>query len=208
MSKTKQKILDVSKGLFNANGFSNVTIRMIAQELNMSSGNLNYHFKKREEILEALYFEMVAVFDARVNNLSSSTISLENTKKEVVSSMQRMYEYRFFWTDLYNLLRINDKIKSHFLDVYSKRVGGYNFLFSSFIDMNILKPFELENEKDALIERMIAYSNTWLYHSFVYHDKIKKEFIEVHAYRLLVMLFPYLTNMGKEQFKTLFSDFF
>ena len=119
-----------------------------------------------------------------------------------------MYEYRFFWTDLYNLLRINDKIKSHFLDVDSKRVGGYNFLFSSFVDMNILKPFELENEKDALIERMIAYSNTWLYHSFVYHDKIKKESIEIHAYRLLVMLFPYLTNMGKEQFKTLFSDFF
>ena len=49
MSKTKQKILDVSKGLFNAKGFSNVTIRMIAQELNMSSGNLNYHLKKERK---------------------------------------------------------------------------------------------------------------------------------------------------------------
>jgi AcrR family transcriptional regulator len=42
---------------------------MIALELNMSSGNLNYHFKKREDIFEALYFEMVLEFDERIESL-------------------------------------------------------------------------------------------------------------------------------------------
>ena len=77
MKNTRQKILDTSRNLFNDLGYSQVTIRMIASKLNMSSGNLNYHFRKREDILEALYFEMVQVFDERVQTLDSKQISLK-----------------------------------------------------------------------------------------------------------------------------------
>ena len=48
---------------------------MIAVELKISSGNLNYHFKNREDVLEALYFEMVSEFDSRVNQLGETEIS-------------------------------------------------------------------------------------------------------------------------------------
>ena len=58
MSKKKKLILEAARTLFNERGYSQVTIRMIALELNMSSGNLNYHFKKREDIFETLYFEI------------------------------------------------------------------------------------------------------------------------------------------------------
>jgi len=114
MNATKRKILSASRALFNQLGFSNVTIRMIALQLNMSSGNLNYHFKKREDILEALYFEMVEVFDVRIENLGKTKLSLATIKKDVELSMHRMVKYHFFWTDLYSLLRLNDKIRLHF----------------------------------------------------------------------------------------------
>ena len=52
MKNRKKEIVEVARTLFNAKGYSNVTIRMIAMELGMSSGNLNYHFKKKEAILE------------------------------------------------------------------------------------------------------------------------------------------------------------
>ena len=75
MSKKKKLILDTAKALFNEKGYHNVTIRMIALKMNMSSGNLNYHFKKREDIFEALYFEMVSEFDERIDLLVSVTSS-------------------------------------------------------------------------------------------------------------------------------------
>ena len=62
MSDRKAKILTTARALFNKEGFSNVTIRMIAQGLEISSGNLTYHYQKREDIFEALYFEMVSEF--------------------------------------------------------------------------------------------------------------------------------------------------
>ena len=53
MKNTRKNILNASKVLFNELGYSQVTIRMIALQLNMSSGNLNYHFKKRENIVKS-----------------------------------------------------------------------------------------------------------------------------------------------------------
>ena len=111
MKSTKDKILNTSRVLFNTFGYSNVTIRMIAKALQMSSGNLNYHFKKRDQILEALYFEMVATFDQRIEDLETQTPTLKKMQQEIYSSMKRMVAYKFFWTDLYNLLQINEPIK-------------------------------------------------------------------------------------------------
>ena len=160
MNKTKSRILDASRQLFNKKGFSDVTIRMIAAELNMSSGNLNYHYKKRKDILEALYFEVVAVFDQRIENLGKRQINLMTVKEDVISSLKRMIDYRFSWTDLYNLLRLNEKIKEHFLKVYGERKNGTRYLFEVLKSMNLMNEFKFNKERDFLIERMITYSNT------------------------------------------------
>lgn len=208
MKNRKQNILSTSRKLFNKLGYSNVTIRMIALELKISSGNLNYHFKKREDILEALYFEMVSNFDARIENLEDSKLSLTTIKRDIELSMQRMVEYHFFWTDLYSLLRLNDKIRLHFEEVYKKRFKGYEFLFNSLIEMNIMESFEFLKESQFLIERMIGFSNTWLYNSFLYQRKINQNYIETQSDNLLFMLYPYLTDFGKREYKRLIPDCF
>mgnify|MGYP001791312337 CR=1 FL=1 len=208
MNKTKKRILSVSRVMFNEKGYSNVTIRMIALQLNMSSGNLNYHFKKREDILEALYFEMVEVFDDRVKNISSTEISLETIKNDIIESLFRMIEYRFFWTDLYNILRLNEKLKKHFLNAYQERFNGYKYLFKDIQEKGILDSFRFESERDFLIERMIDYSNTWLYNSLIYEIEINKGYVASRSENLMGMLYPYLTDLGKSQYKMVFPKLF
>jgi len=181
---------------------------MIAQELKISSGNLNYHFKRREDILEALYFEMVSEFDSRVKQLNEREITFETVKEDVQFSMQRMVEYHFFWTDLYNLLQLNNKIKLHFVKVYKNRFKGYQFLFSTLIGKEYLQSFELINESHFLIERMIDFSNTWIYNSHLYQKEINQNYIELQSNNLLFMLYPYLTDLGKIEYKKLVPDCF
>jgi len=201
MSDTKARIMLTSRKLFNQHGVGNVTIRMIALELNMSSGNLNYHFKKREDILEALYFEMVEIFDARVKDLGNAPITLKTVKEDILTSLRRMVEYRFFWTDLYNLLKLNKAIKEHFDHVYKIRFMGYESLFKYLIEKDILKSFEFKKEPSLLIGKMIGFSNTWLYHSFIYNKTISNDYLELQADNLLSFLYPYLTDLGKKQYK-------
>ena len=46
--KTPQKILLISLDLFNSQGEQNVTSVDIALELDISTGNLYYHYKNKE----------------------------------------------------------------------------------------------------------------------------------------------------------------
>jgi AcrR family transcriptional regulator len=209
MTTTKQKIVDTSRQLFNRLGFSNVTIRMIAIELNMSSGNLNYHFNKREDILEALYFQMVTSFDRRIDDLEEQIPTLKKMQQDIYSSMIRMVDYKFFWTDLHNIVKINQNITKHFNTVYEHRKKGLSYVFDKLIETNVMKEFEFEKERVHLIERMIAFGNTWLYASVIYSNKdFTKQYIKDQTNSFMANLLPYLTDQGKKEFQNNNSLYF
>lgn len=193
MKNTKERILDTARNLFNELGYSNVTIRMIAQQLEMSSGNLNYHFKKREDILEALYFEMVTPFDERVEALPSIDISLVHVKNEIETSMARMNDYRFFWTDIHFILQQNNNISAHFKKVYSDRLNGYLFLFKTMNNKGLMQELNNNNQAEHIAKNMLNSSNTWIYNQSIYSNKID---VQDAAKELLLILFPYLTQKG------------
>jgi len=208
MSKTKNKILDVSRALFNEFGYSQVTIRMIALKLEMSSGNLNYHFKKREEILEALYFEMVSVFDERIVALPKTELSLLQVKNDIEQSMNRMVVYKFIWTDLFNILRANDKIHTHFYKVHKNRLAGSLFLFNVLCSKAVMKTASFQKEYDVLAEQFINFGNTWIYTSELYHKIYTDTYIKNQVESMLGLLYPYLTQKGLEEFKRIVPNWF
>lgn len=205
MIKTKQRILNESKDLFNEHGYSQVTIRMIALKLQMSSGNLNYHFKKREEILEALYFEMVQEFDQRIEDLPQVEISLKQIKDTIHGSMERMIDYKFIWTDLFNILKSNKTIETHFSTVYQTRIKGNLFVFNQLHEIELMRTASFEKEYDMLAERMVIFGNTWIYNSELYRRKSTKHYLEDQVNSMLAILYPYLTAKGVQEFDKLGS---
>lgn len=173
---------------------------MIAQEIGISSGNLNYHFKKREEILWALYSEMVTQFDERVETLADQDFTMPFIRQSIKTSMERMLEYKFIWIDLYHILRVESRIKQHFQQAYEKRLAGSLFLFEQLVQKGEMRKADFEKEYHFLAIRMITYGNTWI-NTLALYEADKVVDLDEQADILFGMLYPYLTEKGQAEFR-------
>ncbi len=69
MKNTKEVIIAKALELFNKEGVQQTTLKKIAQALGISQGNLNYHYKIKQEIIEKLYFDLVDKIDVEMQSL-------------------------------------------------------------------------------------------------------------------------------------------
>ncbi|SHJ76233.1 transcriptional regulator, TetR family [Dethiosulfatibacter aminovorans DSM 17477] len=68
---TKAKLLKTAVLLFEEHGYTNTTIRMIAQKANVGRGNVTYYFKKKDDILRTLlnvFFNKIEIFTKDIIN--------------------------------------------------------------------------------------------------------------------------------------------
>jgi len=197
MRNTKDKILQTALVLFNDSGINNVSLRQIAQELGISQGNLNYHFKLKEDIIEALYFQLVAQMDTQMKNLETGSTALETLYRISLSSMKKMFEYRFILIDFIHLMNENKNIRSHYGDLMLIRKQQFNTIFKSLIDSKILRPEDLKHEYARLYQRMNIVGDNWI--NF-YSTFDKENTIQYYCDLLFEMIYPYLTNKGKTEY--------
>jgi AcrR family transcriptional regulator len=107
MKGTRQKILRAARLLFNQHGVATISQRNISEHIAISPGNLTYHFKKRDDILEALYFELVEVMDESFKKMEGENPSLKLLLNLTKGMNKNFFDYRFFMIDFIHIIRSN-----------------------------------------------------------------------------------------------------
>ena len=97
--RTRERILATSLALFNGAGAPNVTTADIADEMNISPGNLYYHFRNKDEIIGELYDALEAALEPLLD-VPPGARSVEDLWLLLHLLFERMGEYRFFYRDL------------------------------------------------------------------------------------------------------------
>ena len=103
----KKLILDTARRLYNERGLSNVTIRQIAQEMNISSGNLTYHFEKRGDLVKGIFQDLISIESKFLNLYRQTTLNNRQLNNLMKSHAKAMFHYRFFWIDFVQVGREN-----------------------------------------------------------------------------------------------------
>ena len=101
--ETRKRILVASLLLFNEQGEPNTTTNQIANEVDMSPGNLHYHFRKKSDLVDALLAEFQA--DARrvLQPATSEQPSLDDFWVFLHILLECTAAYRFFFRDMESL---------------------------------------------------------------------------------------------------------
>jgi len=204
MGKTKQKILAVSLELFNEYGMANVSQRRITERLQISPGNLTYHFKKKEDIETALYFALVEEFNVLFEEMTAANITLDGLISSTGQTFDLIKKYRFIFLDFAHLMRTNEAVALHYRQLTQIRKQQFESIFNLLIEDNILLPPEFPDEYEYLYQRMQILSDFYLVNIEILQDKKNKR--SDYERSILFLIYPYLTVKGKGVLKERFDE--
>ncbi|ABX51636.1 TetR/AcrR family transcriptional regulator [Shewanella sp. SP2S2-4] len=113
--KTRDKIIYASLELFNEHGERNITTNHIAAHLNMSPGNLYYHFRNKEDIIRC-------IFSLYENHLESGFQPYEDKQVDVElligyfdAMFYTLWQFRFMYANLADILARDEELKKRYL---------------------------------------------------------------------------------------------
>lgn len=203
MKNTSEKILVAALALFNSQGLAKVTLRSIAKEMNISQGNLNYHFKKRDDIIEALYDRLVSDMDESMAKIKHANADLNLIFDISNSIMNNSHKYRFFFIDFAQIMRDNMIIKKNFNALVKVRESQSVGLFGMMIENGVLRPERLTNEYYNLYKRIQIFSDFWMTSAEIERTQLEKKLIGEYLEIIMQSIYPYLTEKGIAQYNLL-----
>jgi AcrR family transcriptional regulator len=118
--RTAERILEVTLDLFNRFGEPNVSTTLISAELSISPGNLYYHYPAKEELINALFNRFEAALNELLN-ASDGVRDVEDAWFFMHSLFELIWQYRFLYRDLNDLLSKNRRLELHFQSVLKNK---------------------------------------------------------------------------------------
>jgi len=160
--KTRELILDVALILFNDRGESIVTSVDLANEMNISPGNLYYHFKGKEEVVEELY----AQFHARVLiTLQEITSQSNKTTKQTLAGLavlsDVLQQFKFISQDVRGVNERYPNLRDSLQTIFSFLEQSLKVLVSQVVDASDVIDSEDASQllTDNLLYTLINYGS-------------------------------------------------
>ena len=94
-NKTRDRIVEASLELFNAQGERSITTNHIAAHLGMSPGNLYYHFRNKQAIIAELFAQYEDRVDAFLRLPEGRALTVGDKTFYLQALLAAMWHYRF-----------------------------------------------------------------------------------------------------------------
>jgi len=198
---TKQKILRASIKLFNENGMANVRLQQIANEIGISAGNLAYHFRNKEAIIESINEDLYKEANEILTTyrIFPNLIDFDNQLTKYFSFIQK---YPFYFLDLL-------EIERHYPEIRSKRQIHISKMISQ-----IRKRFEFNQQRGLILEepRPEVYNSIsnaiWVLITFWVPQNLVRgteTSIQIKEFKEMIwnQMYPYFTEKGIAEYEQL-----
>ncbi len=148
--KTRERILSTSLRLFNEYGEPNVTTNHIADEMDISPGNLYYHIHNKEEIVYNLFEQFEQQIEQTLGAPQGHVSTLEDLWFYLHMVFETISEYRFLYRDLIHLTSRSRKLHTHFQRIVEHGVQTAITICERLVDAGIMRASREEIEALAI----------------------------------------------------------
>lgn len=198
--KTRDKIVQTAKSLFNERGFANVSLATLAEELGIAKGNVWYHFNDKRALLAAINAEYTAVSEKRLKMVPDPENILQSYAAFIQTIAWEIREFRFMFRDRADYGQHSEKFEENLPAIYEMNFAQFAAYFQAMIDSGFLRVapkdiedlvynavivlrYNLEFEKE--IGRSKSHGAGGVRRSLLQHLSVLKLYMEPMAYAVL-----------------------
>ncbi|MBP7522274.1 MAG: TetR/AcrR family transcriptional regulator [Leptothrix sp. (in: Bacteria)] len=201
--RTRERILEASLRLFNEYGEPNVTTQLISDDLGISPGNLYYHFRSKDEIIESLF----ADFERRIEDTLAAPErrlpDVEDVWLFLHLVFESVWDYRFLYRDLTELISRNRLLETHFQRILRHQIHTAELICDGLVASGQMRASRAEIHSLAVTMTMTA--TYWLNFEFVREPRrpVDAAALGRGAFHVMSLAAPYLVGRSRELFEQL-----
>jgi AcrR family transcriptional regulator len=209
--RTRERILELALRLFNEFGEPSITTTIIAEQMGISPGNLYYHFRNKDDIVDSIF----AQFESEILRMLSVPADRRPNIEDVWLYLHLIFElhwrYRFFYRDLSDLLSRNRRLERQFKQIYEHKVKVARQLCAGLRGDGQLDA--TDREIDALAANIVVVATYWLSYEYVLNPRHYTEqqamadALTRGCYQVLSLIGPYLRGDTHALFRRLAEEY-
>lgn len=196
---TRKKIITTSRELFYKHGIANTRLQQIADGCEISIGNLAYHYKNKEAIVEAVYENVINELETLVKNASN---------RQELNYFDRFFDstYKFIVANIFcfnNVWEINrnyPKIKSKWKKITNTVVSSLEDLINELVNKKILKTEPHEGYYQLLAQNILINIEFWIPQQVLKGKSVNPKLFKIALWNLI---YPNLTESGLLEYANL-----
>lgn len=204
--RTAERILEVTLELFNRFGEPNVSTTLISAELRISPGNLYYHYPAKDELINALFDRYEHALDELLPAADDAR-NVEDAWLFFHMLFELIWNYRFLYRDLNDLLSKNRRLETHFQFVLKHKMRAVQALLSGLEQGGAVR---IDPEAvEAVATAMVVVLTYWLSFEYVRDPRRALEpeaagaALTRGAFHVLSLLLPHLDAASREHLQQL-----
>lgn len=196
---TKDKIIKSATKLFNKHGFGPISLFEISQDLDMSRGNVAYHFKDKDALLQTIIKEMWEKIE-REKLRSRQLPSFENLHHTVQLIYKFQKEYAFIFLD--HLVLTHPVVRNQFREMTQQTIDDNKAAITFAIQLGNMDPEPVKGlyHNISFITWMLSFF--WLPQQIIRGEKTGEDGEKM----IWSIILPHMTDKGVRSFKKFFGN--
>ncbi len=187
--------------MFNTQGEPNVTTNHIADELEISPGNLYYHFRNKDDIIEQLFARYEERMDDALAAPSGRLPELEDIWLQLHLVFECIWDYRFLYRDLVEILSRNRRLRMRFARILKRADERAHLVMRGLSQAEIMRGSA--DELNAAATNVLVLSTFWLNYSAARGDRDEQTAIRQGIVQVMMLLAPFLRDAERVHLNTL-----